>query len=190
MYCSEVLASQVLFRGVRFTGTVQRYSLQRYCSEVFVSKVLFRCIRFKGTVQMYSFQRYCSEVFVSKVLFRGIRFTVLFRGVRFTGTVQRCSLQRYCSEVFAGKPFHCCLSVVLWPEEGDFPENLHRVVYVIINERSFELSVCLERRSIQRYSLLQQSLLRFAPTARNWFCIQRTQMVRLPIGVLICIASQ
>ena len=29
------------------------------------------------------------------------------------------------------------LSVVLWPEEGDFPESLHRVVYVIINERSF-----------------------------------------------------
>ena len=36
------------------------------------------------------------------------------------------------------RPFHCCLSVVLWPEKGDFPENLHRVVYVIINRRSFE----------------------------------------------------
>ena len=28
--------------------------------------------------------------------------------------------------------------MVLWPEEGDFPENLHRVVYVIINKHSFE----------------------------------------------------
>ena len=35
-------------------------------------------------------------------------------------------------------PFHCCLSVVLWPEEGDFPESLHRVVYVIINKRCVE----------------------------------------------------
>ena len=26
----------------------------------------------------------------------------------------------------------------MWPEEGDFPENVHRVVYVIINKRSFE----------------------------------------------------
>ena len=26
----------------------------------------------------------------------------------------------------------------MWPEEGDFPENLHRVIYVIINKRSFE----------------------------------------------------
>ena len=176
-----MFASQVLFRGILFRGTVQRYSFQRYCSDVFVSKVLFRGIRFKGTVQRYSLHRYCSEVFASQVL---------FRGVRFTGTVQRCSFQRYCLEVFAGKPFHCCLSVVLWPEEGDFPENLHRVVYVIVNKRSFESSVSLERRSIQRHSLLQQSLLRFAPTARNWFCIQRTQMVRLPIRVLICIASQ
>ena len=30
------------------------------------------------------------------------------------------------------------LSVILWPEEGDFPENLHHVVYVIINKHSFE----------------------------------------------------
>ena len=41
-------------------------------------------------------------------------------------------------------PFHCRLSVVLWPEEGDFPENLHRVVYVIINKRSFESFMCLD----------------------------------------------
>ena len=41
-------------------------------------------------------------------------------------------------------PFHCCLSVVLWPEEGDFPENLHRVVYVIIDKRSFESFMCLD----------------------------------------------
>ena len=38
---------------------------------------------------------------------------------------------------------HCFLTVsllrvVLWPEEGDSPENLHRAVYVIINKRSFE----------------------------------------------------
>ena len=38
----------------------------------------------------------------------------------------------------------CCLSVVLWPEEGDLPENLHPVVYVIINTRSFESFVCLD----------------------------------------------
>ena len=25
------------------------------------------------------------------------------------------------------EPFHCCLSVVSWPEEKDFPEHLHRV---------------------------------------------------------------
>ena len=36
----------------------------------------------------------------------------------------------------------CCLSVVLWPEEGDLPENLHPVVYVMINTRSFECFVC------------------------------------------------
>ena len=40
-------------------------------------------------------------------------------------------------------PFHCFLSVILWPEEGDFPEKLHRVVYVIINKRSFESFMCL-----------------------------------------------
>ena len=40
--------------------------------------------------------------------------------------------------------FHCCLSVVLWPEEQDFPENLHCVVYVLINKRSFEPFMCLD----------------------------------------------
>ena len=35
------------------------------------------------------------------------------------------------------------LSVVLWPEEGDFPENLHRVVYVLINKRSFWNLLCV-----------------------------------------------
>ena len=39
-------------------------------------------------------------------------------------------------------PFHC-LSDVLWPEEGDFPENVHRLVCVIINKRSFECFLCL-----------------------------------------------
>ena len=40
----------------------------------------------------------------------------------------------------------CCVqfSVVLWPEEADFPENLHRVVYVIINRRSFESFICVD----------------------------------------------
>ena len=38
--------------------------------------------------------------------------------------------------------FHCCLSVVLWPEEGDFPENVHCVVYFIINKHSFESFMC------------------------------------------------
>ena len=38
--------------------------------------------------------------------------------------------------------FHCCLSVALWPEEGDFPENVHCVVYFIINKRSFESFMC------------------------------------------------
>ena len=40
-------------------------------------------------------------------------------------------------------PFHC-LSAVLWPEEGDFPENLHPVVCVIINKRSVESFMCLD----------------------------------------------
>ena len=42
------------------------------------------------------------------------------------------------------EPFHCCLSVVLRPEEGDFPGNLHCVVYVNINKRSFESFMCLD----------------------------------------------
>ena len=33
---------------------------------------------------------------------------------------------------------------LLIPEEGDFPENLHRVVYVMINKRSFESFMCLD----------------------------------------------
>ena len=36
------------------------------------------------------------------------------------------------------------LSVFLWPEEGDFPENLHCVVYVIINKHSLESFMCLD----------------------------------------------
>ena len=43
------------------------------------------------------------------------------------------------------EPFHCCLSVVLWPEERDFHENRHRVVYDIINKRAFESFMCLDR---------------------------------------------
>ena len=31
------------------------------------------------------------------------------------------------------------------PEEWDFPDSLHRVVYVIINNRSFESSMCLNK---------------------------------------------
>ena len=48
--------------------------------------------------------------------------------------------------VFFG-PFHRCLTFVFFfflPAEGDFPENLHRVVYVIINKRSFESFMCLD----------------------------------------------
>ena len=30
----------------------------------------------------------------------------------------------------------------MWPEEGDFPENVHRVVYVMINKRSVESFMC------------------------------------------------
>ena len=33
--------------------------------------------------------------------------------------------------------FNCCLSIVLWPEE------VYRVVHVIINKHSFESSMCL-----------------------------------------------
>ena len=33
---------------------------------------------------------------------------------------------------------------VLQPEEGDFSENLHPVVYAIINKHSFESFVCLD----------------------------------------------
>ena len=32
---------------------------------------------------------------------------------------------------------------LLWPEEEDIPENLHRVVYVVINKRSCQYFVCL-----------------------------------------------
>ena len=32
----------------------------------------------------------------------------------------------------------------MWPEEGDFPENLHHVVFVIINKCSFESFMCLD----------------------------------------------
>ena len=46
----------------------------------------------------------------------------------------------HCSE-----PFHCCLSVVLWPEEGDFVENLHRVVYAIINISVLLNLLCVDR---------------------------------------------
>ena len=34
--------------------------------------------------------------------------------------------------------------IQLWPEEGAFPENLHRVVYVIMNKCSFESFMCLD----------------------------------------------
>ena len=40
--------------------------------------------------------------------------------------------------------FHCCLSVVLWPKEKDFPEDLHPVVHVIIDKGSFESLMCLD----------------------------------------------
>ena len=33
---------------------------------------------------------------------------------------------------------------VLWPEEGNFPENVHRDVYVMIYKRSFESFTCLD----------------------------------------------
>ena len=39
------------------------------------------------------------------------------------------------------------LSVVLWPKEGDFPESLYRVVYVIINKRSLESFMCFVHHS-------------------------------------------
>ena len=39
------------------------------------------------------------------------------------------------------------LNVVLRPEEGGFPENLHRVVPVVINKRSFESFMCLDPAS-------------------------------------------
>ena len=39
------------------------------------------------------------------------------------------------------------LSVVLWPEEGDFPKSLHRAVYVTMNKRSLESFMCLVQHS-------------------------------------------
>ena len=41
-----------------------------------------------------------------------------------------------------------CLSVVLWPEEMNSPENVHPVVHVIINKRSFESFMYLVPKSI------------------------------------------
>ena len=47
------------------------------------------------------------------------------------------------------RPFICCLSVVLWLDEGDFPENLHTVC-LCLHKRSFEpfcvLDLVLERQ--------------------------------------------
>ena len=37
------------------------------------------------------------------------------------------------------------------PEEGDFPENLHRVVYVIINKCSFESFVCFDLGGVANF---------------------------------------
>ena len=39
-------------------------------------------------------------------------------------------------------------SVILWPEEGDFPKHLHRAVYVIMNKRSFESVVLIQDRTL------------------------------------------
>ena len=51
-------------------------------------------------------------------------------------------------------PFHRCLNVILRPEEGYFPENLHRVIYVIINKLSFESFMCLDlRQCICKFSV-------------------------------------
>ena len=42
-------------------------------------------------------------------------------------------------------PFICCLSVLLWLDNGDFPENMHILcVRVKINKRSFEPFLCLD----------------------------------------------
>ena len=50
----------------------------------------------------------------------------------------------------------------MWPEEGDFPENvLHRVVYVIINRCSFESFMCLEKQAV---SLVISSLIGYSLT--------------------------
>ena len=43
----------------------------------------------------------------------------------------------------------------MWPEEGDFPENLRRVVYVIINKRSFESLMCLDLLLLQSLVVAQ-----------------------------------
>ena len=40
--------------------------------------------------------------------------------------------------------FFLCVCVQCFAEVGDFPENLHRVVYVTINKRSFESFMCLD----------------------------------------------
>ena len=40
--------------------------------------------------------------------------------------------------------FFVCVCVQCLPEVGDFPENLHRVVYVTINKRSFVSFMCLD----------------------------------------------
>ena len=42
----------------------------------------------------------------------------------------------------------------MWPEEGDFPENLHCVVYVIIDKCSFESFMCLDLTLSQCQCLL------------------------------------
>ena len=62
------------------------------------------------------------------------------------------------------------LSVVLWPEEGDFHENLHRVVYVIINKRSFESFMCFY---LVFFSNIILYLVFFSNIILYLFCIER-----------------
>ena len=40
-------------------------------------------------------------------------------------------------------PFNCCVSVVLWLDKGDYPDNL-QVVFCPDKSRSFESFMCLD----------------------------------------------
>ena len=55
------------------------------------------------------------------------------------------------------------------PEEGDFPENLHRVVYVIINKHSFECFICFALVIYKKQFVFSQPEFEYLRAEVSWF---------------------